>query len=72
MDAQLRYLHLQQTYCGAQVLSSYVDEIYHRVPVRADGKACISEHSYVLRVDAIDHVELCTKARACAAHGRIL
>ena len=28
MDAQLRYLHLQQAYCGAQVLSSYVDEIY--------------------------------------------
>ena len=54
IDAQLRHAHLQEAYCAAQVLSSYVDEIYHRVPVRADGKACISEHLYLAWVESID------------------
>lgn len=44
-----------QAYCSAQVLSSYVDEIYKRFPIREDkSKPCISQASYLAWVEAID------------------
>lgn len=54
-DAELRRLHLNQAYCQAQVLSSYVDELFSRFPSREDGKgACISQASYLRWVESID------------------
>lgn len=55
VDAQLRRAHVQEAYCATQVLSSYVDEIYDRFPVRPDtGKPCISEAWYLRWVECID------------------
>ena len=55
IDAQLRRAHLLEAYCSAQVLSSYVDEIYMRFPSKKEtGKPCISQAWYLQWVECID------------------
>ena len=55
VDADLRRFHLNQAYCYAQVLASYVDEMFERFPSREDGGgACISQASYLRWVESID------------------
>ena len=56
LDANLRRFHLVQAYCAAQVLSSYVDEIYERFPARAtEGqKPRIGQSAYLAWVESID------------------
>lgn len=55
VDANLRRVHQMQAYCYAQALSSYVDEVYARFPVRdGSAKPCISQAGYVKWVEAID------------------
>ena len=56
LDANVRRFHLVQAYCYAQVLSSYVDEVYARFPSRGkDGCAPrISQDGYLRWIEGVD------------------